>query len=128
MLTQIVYNNNNKKTLLIIIPCLILTFIKNRFMSGVGLRILYMHPTVEWTYCSTAITPSPTLTQRNILPSQWSLDYSDCIPCTGVSTSTKKGAQSMKNLLQMVKLQFWRSTECRVPLHCHYSQLNSDPE
>ena len=26
----------------------------------------------------------------------------------------------------MVRLQFWRSSECIVPLHCHYSKVHSD--
>ena len=28
----------------------------------------------------------------------------------------------------MVRHQFWRSEECGVSLHCHYSQVHSDPE
>ena len=28
----------------------------------------------------------------------------------------------------VARFQLWNSGECGVPLHCHYSQVHSDPE
>ena len=45
----------------------------------------------------------------------------------------KKGTPIQKRLFGfdtklylIVRLQFWRSNECGVPLHCYYSQVHSE--
>ena len=54
---------------------------------------------------------------------------SDCIPCRGVRSPTKKGCPGYGTKLnQVVKFQFWSSGEHGVVLHCHYSQVHSDTE
>ena len=50
---------------------------------------------------------------------RWGLEYTDCILCKGVRPTSK--------YLSSVWWWGWRSGECGVLLHCHYSQVNSDP-
>ena len=67
-----------------------------------------------------------------ILPCWWSLEYTNCILSRGVRHFflTKKnwfpGYDTKPHLV--VRLQFWRTEECGVCLHCHYTQIHSDPK
>ena len=56
------------------------------------------------------------------------LDYADCINCREIRPASKIKCSGYDTKLHlMVRLQFWRSGEYRVPLHCHYFQAHSDP-
>ena len=64
------------------------------------------------------------------MPCLCGLEYANCIPCSRVRLTPKKGKgfEFDTKLHLMVKLQFQSSGECGVHLHCHYSQVHSDPE
>ena len=51
-----------------------------------------------------------------------------CPLCRGERTPSKQCSWHDTKLHLMVKLQFWRSGECGIPLHYHYSQVHSDSE
>ena len=57
------------------------------------------------------------------------LEYDDCMTCRR-ATLKQKREHSRYNTKQhlMRKLQLWRSSKCRVPFHCYYSQVHSDQE
>ena len=61
-------------------------------------------------------------------PSWWGLEYADCILCRKVRfpSPLKKSSGYDTKLHLMVTLQFWRSVECGVLLHCHYFQVHPD--
>ena len=64
---------------------------------------------------------------------QQSLEYAECTPYRRVRllppTPEKIGCSAYDTKLHLVmRLYFKRSRECGVPLHCHYSQVHSDPE
>ena len=57
------------------------------------------------------------------LPCRQDFEYADCIPCRGVRPHPQIGVIG-KKLHLIVRFEFWRSGECGVPLHCHYSQVH----
>ena len=49
------------------------------------------------------------------------LKYTICNPSRRVRSSLMGCPEYETKLHLMIRLQFWRSGECGVPLHCHYS-------
>ena len=57
----------------------------------------------------------------------YSVEYADCISVdTGKTSLTIVVHLTLKHL--MVRVNSWSFGECGVALHCHYSQISSDPE
>ena len=63
----------------------------------------------------------------NVL-SERGLEYTDCIPFIGVRPPPKKwGCPGYDTKLHLVvRLQFWKSVEYRIPLQQHYSLVHSE--
>ena len=56
------------------------------------------------------------------------VEYTDCISAEGVRPPLMSVQDMTLNNI-MVRLQWWwRFGECRVPLHCHCTQVHSGPE
>ena len=55
------------------------------------------------------------------------VEYTDCISTEQYSPPPASVLDTTLNNV-MVRLQPWRFRKCGVPLHCHCSQIHSDPE
>ena len=54
------------------------------------------------------------------------VEYTDYISRTGRTLQMRVRDMTLNHLIMI--LQSWRFGECRVPLHCHCSQVHSDPK
>ena len=89
--------------------------------SGIG-RFWCMQSRYKIVGHSKQLNPVSTSTW---LSSRWGLEYVDYIPCIGVRHLSKEFSGYDTKRCQMKRLQFWRTEECEVPLHYHYSPIHS---